>query len=89
MDKTFVIRWESKQGGRCGHGKKFFTREEAEALATELDAEHPDFHHEALRLELDNIDRRSQMEATAVATEDEDAPWQPAKVEADELGQLV
>jgi hypothetical protein len=87
MDKTFVIRWESIQGGRCGHGKKFFTREEAEALAAQLDAEHPDFHHEALRLEEPNIARGSQAKATTVATED--APWQPAKEVAEELGQLV
>ena len=87
MDKTFVIRWESKQGGRCGHGKKFFTREEAEALATELDAEHPDFHHEALQLEVDKIAGVSQTEPAAVVTEP--TPWEPEKAEVDELGQLV
>ena len=50
MDKTFVIAWRSKSEPRWGRGKKLFSREEAEALAEEMNQDYPAFLHEALNL---------------------------------------
>jgi hypothetical protein len=51
MENTFVIAWRSKKEPRSGQGNKHFTREEAEALAEELNQDYPAFVHEALNLE--------------------------------------
>ena len=48
MEKTFVIGWKSKDEPRWGQGKKLFTREEAEALADEMNRDYPAFIHEAV-----------------------------------------
>ena len=50
MEKTFVIAWKSNSEPRWGQGKKLFTREEAEALAAEMNADYPAFTHTALNL---------------------------------------
>jgi hypothetical protein len=50
MEKTYVIGWKSKSEPRWGQGKKFFTREEALALAAEMNRDYPAFIHEALDL---------------------------------------
>ena len=50
MEKTYVIGWKSKSEPRWGQGKKLFTREEAEALAEEMNQDYPAFVHEALNL---------------------------------------
>lgn len=50
MENTFVIAWRSKSEPRWGQGKKLLTRDEAAALAEELNREHPAFIHEALNL---------------------------------------
>ena len=50
MEKTYVIAWKSKSGPSIGRGTKFFTREEAEDLAIELNEDHPNFIHEPLNL---------------------------------------
>jgi len=50
MEKTFVIGWRSQSEPRWGQGKKLFTREEAEALADEMNQDYPAFVHEALDL---------------------------------------
>ncbi len=50
MESTYVIRWKSKMGPSFGQGKKFFTREEAEAVADELNEDYPDFIHQAVNV---------------------------------------
>jgi hypothetical protein len=50
MEKNFVIAWKSTSEPRWGQGKKLFTREEAEALAEEMNQDYPAFIHEALDL---------------------------------------
>ena len=50
MEKTFVIAWRSKSEARWGQGRKLFTREEAEALAEEMNREYPAFLHEPLNV---------------------------------------
>ena len=50
MEKTFVIGWKSKSEPRWGQGKKLFTREEAQALAGEMNQDYPAFVHEPLNL---------------------------------------
>lgn len=50
MEKTFVISWRSKSEPRWGQGRKLFTREEAEALADEMNRDYPAFVHEPLNL---------------------------------------
>jgi len=52
MEKTYVIGWKSKSEPRWGQGKKLFTREEAQALAAEMNQDYPAFIHEALNLAL-------------------------------------
>jgi hypothetical protein len=47
MNKTYVIHWKSKVNGRTGTGTTFFDREEAEALAAELNQDFPEIEHEA------------------------------------------
>jgi hypothetical protein len=47
MTKTYVIFWKSKSNGRTGTGTINFDREEAEQLASELNRDYPDIHHEA------------------------------------------
>jgi hypothetical protein len=51
MENTFVIAWRSKKEPRSGQGNKHLTREEAEALAEELNHDYPAFVHEAVNLE--------------------------------------
>src|SRR5262245_44711755 len=48
MNNRYIIQWKSKVNGRSGKGTKFFTREEAEELAAELNREYPEIEHEAL-----------------------------------------
>lgn len=50
MENTFVIAWKSRTEPRWGRGKKLLTREEAEALAAELNEDHPAFFHEAVNV---------------------------------------
>ena len=50
MERTFVIAWKSKSEPRWGQGKKLFTREEAEALADEMNQDYPSFVHEPFNL---------------------------------------
>ena len=50
MEKSFVIAWRSKSEARWGQGKKLFTRDEAEALADEMNCDYPAFQHEALNV---------------------------------------
>ena len=50
MEKTFVIAWKSKSEPRWGQGRKLFTREEAEALAEEMNQDYPAFAHEVFNL---------------------------------------
>jgi hypothetical protein len=46
--KTHAIHWKSAVSGRIGTGTKFFEKEEAERLATELNENYPDINHEAV-----------------------------------------
>jgi hypothetical protein len=46
--KTYAIQWKSTVSGSIGIGTKRFEKEEAERLATELNAEYPDIDHEAV-----------------------------------------
>jgi hypothetical protein len=48
MSARYVIKWKSKESGRCGYGKATFTREEAEKIAAALNAECPGFEHVAV-----------------------------------------
>jgi hypothetical protein len=50
MENTYVISWKSKSEPRSGHGKKLFTREDAQALAHQLNCDYPLFFHQALNL---------------------------------------
>ena len=50
MEKTYVIGWRSRSEPRWGQGKKLFTREEAEALAAEMNRDYSAFVHEPLNL---------------------------------------
>jgi hypothetical protein len=50
MENNFVIAWRSKSEPRWGQGKKLFTREEAQALADEMNRDYPAFFHEPLNL---------------------------------------
>ncbi len=54
MEKRYIIEWKDKTGERSGKGKKFFTREEAERLAAELNQDYPNFEHEAVRASSDH-----------------------------------
>jgi hypothetical protein len=47
MGKSYVIHWKSNVNGRTGVGTIFFDREEAEALAAELNEDYPEIKHEA------------------------------------------
>jgi hypothetical protein len=51
MEKTYVIGWTCKDEPRFGQGKKLFSREEAEQLAAELNADYPAFFHEPINLQ--------------------------------------
>jgi hypothetical protein len=46
--KTHAIYWKSAVSGQIGTGTKFFEKEEAERLATELNEDYPDINHEAV-----------------------------------------
>jgi hypothetical protein len=48
MSKIYVIQWKSRVNGRMGRGTKLFVREEAEALAQELNREYPNIEHEVV-----------------------------------------
>ncbi len=50
MTKTYVIQWKSNANGRAGRGTKLFSRDEAEKLVSELNAEYPQIHHEVLNM---------------------------------------
>ena len=45
MEKTYVIEWMPKLGAVKRRSPKLFTREEAEDLAEELNADHPEIIH--------------------------------------------
>jgi len=45
MEKRFVIAWKARTGERAGLGKRLMTREEADDLAAELNADYPEFEH--------------------------------------------
>lgn len=48
MNELYVIQWRSMVNGRAGRGSKIFSRDEAEQLVEELNAEYPDIMHELL-----------------------------------------
>jgi hypothetical protein len=48
MQESYVIIWVAKAKDRSGIGKKYFTKNEAEALAADLDNTFPDFRHHAI-----------------------------------------
>jgi hypothetical protein len=48
MDKTYAIIWTATQRGRWGLGAKRYSKEEAEALANQLNEEHGNFLHRAI-----------------------------------------
>ena len=48
MDKTYAIIWWAPNRGRSGIGAKRFSKEEAEALAVQLNEEHEDLLHRAI-----------------------------------------
>jgi len=50
MENTFVIAWRSKSEPRWGQGKKLLARDEAVALAEELNHDYPAFTHEPFDL---------------------------------------
>jgi hypothetical protein len=50
MENTFVIAWRSKSEPRWGQGKKLLPRDEAAALAEELNRDYPAFTHEAFNI---------------------------------------
>ena len=45
MDKTYAIIWTATPGAKWGLGTRRFSREEAEALANQLNEEHGQFLH--------------------------------------------
>jgi hypothetical protein len=49
MNHSYVIYWKSKVNGRTGRGSKRFSREEAAALAEELNREYPQIEHQAVK----------------------------------------
>ena len=50
MENTYVISWKSKSEPRSGQGKKMFSREDAEALAHQLNCDYPLFFHQAFNV---------------------------------------
>lgn len=51
MNKTYVIEWKSKTNGRVGRGTTLFDRQEAEALAEELNRDYPEIEHLPAKVE--------------------------------------
>ena len=49
MNNSYVIYWKSRVNGRTGRGTKHFSRNEAEALAEELNREYPQIEHQAVK----------------------------------------
>jgi hypothetical protein len=50
MDNTYAIIWTATQPGRSGLGTRRFSKDEAEALANQLNEEHEEFLHRAIDL---------------------------------------
>jgi len=50
MENTYVISWKSKSEPRSGQGKKMMSREDAQALAHQLNCDHPVIFHQALNV---------------------------------------
>jgi hypothetical protein len=48
MDKTYAIIWTATQRGSWGLGTKRYSKDEAEALAAQLNEEHGQFLHRAI-----------------------------------------
>jgi hypothetical protein len=48
MQESYVIVWTAKAKDRSGVGKKYFTKDEAQSLASELNDTYPDFRHHAI-----------------------------------------
>ena len=48
MQQTYIIIWVATAKDRSGVGKKHFTKNEAEALAVELNNTYPEFRHRAI-----------------------------------------
>ena len=48
MDKTYAIVWTATQRDRSGIGTRRFSKDEAEALASQLNEEHREFLHRAI-----------------------------------------
>ncbi len=55
MEKDFLIAWKNNSNGRMGRGKNLMERGEAEALATRLNEEHPEFEHVAIHKDTQNL----------------------------------
>ena len=49
IDNGYIIAWKARAGCDSGRGRKVYCREEAEALARELNQNYPAFIHEAVR----------------------------------------
>jgi hypothetical protein len=60
MDNTHAILWTARERDRWGLGTRRFSKEEAEALANQLNEEHDEFVHRP-------IDMTSQEPAAVVA----------------------
>ncbi len=45
MEKTYVIVWKARKSGRTGQGTKHLDRQEANALAAELNEQFPEYEH--------------------------------------------
>ncbi len=45
MEKTYIISWTDRNTGRRGQGKKLLDKQDANALAAELNQEFPEYEH--------------------------------------------
>ena len=89
MEQTYVICWKTRDNERAGQGKKLFTREEAEALAEELNRDYPNFIHEAIHIAAANlcsspIMREDTAEVEEVEELDEETETEVAEEEEEE-----
>jgi hypothetical protein len=48
MQNSFAIIWVARNKDRSGVSPKRFSKEQAQALTEELNASHPEFHHEVV-----------------------------------------
>ncbi len=55
MENDYLIAWKKKANGRIGFGKNLIAKSEAQALAEQLNDEHPDFEHIAVSSDTKNV----------------------------------